>query len=215
MKKFSYGKKSKYAKQYENLSTPDFKDGWESIVLPKHPVNGSNANLAELKELKKKILSNTEEDLQKIAEQDSATKEFEYNFAKIVHDPKEKEFIGKLASQIFKIVLYFKNKFDRPRPWQMAKHFKFDYPDIHTETGESPSYPSGHATGAFLLAEILSKKHPKYKNKLFKYAEEVAENRMKGGVHYPSDIRAGKLLAKELINYYKEPQKLHFKEWLN
>jgi membrane-associated phospholipid phosphatase len=36
---------------------------------------------------------------------------------------------------------------------------------------------------------------------------------MKGGVHYPSDIRAGKVLAKELLNFYKEPKRLSFKEW--
>jgi hypothetical protein len=213
MKKFSFGKIAGYVKKFENLKTPDFKKGWENIILPYYPKNGKEGNLEELKILKSKILSNTEEDLEKIAEQDSATKEFEYHFADIVGNPKEKEFIGNLAGQVFKIVLYFKNKFDRPRPWQMAKHFKFDYPDIHTETGESPSYPSGHATGAYFLAEVMSRKYPKHKKKLFDYADEVAENRMKAGVHYPSDIRAGKILASKLLNYYKDPNHLHFKEW--
>ena len=213
MKKFSFGKIAGYAKKFENLSTPDFKKGWENITLPPYPSDGKEGNLRELKQLKKKILSNTEEDLQKIAEQDSATKEFEYHFANIVKNPKEREFIGNLSSQLYKIVLFFKNKFDRPRPWQMAKHFKFDYPDIHTETGESPSYPSGHAAGAYFLAEIMSRKYPKYRNKLFDYAHEVSENRMKAGVHYPSDIMAGKILAKKLLAFYKDPKHLHFKEW--
>lgn len=214
MKKFSYGKTSGYVKKFEKVKTPDFITGWEEIKLPPYPEDGKEGNLRELKQLKKKILSNTEEDLQKIAEQDSATNEFEYNFANIVKNPKEREFIGNLSSQLYKIVLFFKNKFDRPRPWQMAKHFKFDYPDIHTETGESPSYPSGHAAGAYFLAEIMSRKYPKYRNKLFDYAHEVAENRMKAGVHYPSDIMAGKMLAKKLLNFYKKSDSMNFAEWI-
>jgi len=113
MKKFSYGKTSGYVKKFEKVKTPDFTDGWEEIKLPPYPEDGKEGNLRELKQLKKKILSNTEEDLQKIAEQDSATKEFEYHFANIVKNPKEREFIGNLSSQLYKIVLFFKNKFDR------------------------------------------------------------------------------------------------------
>lgn len=213
MKKFSYGKTSGYAKKFEKIKTPDFADGWQEIKLPPYPADGKEGNLKELKQLKKKILSNTEEDIRKIAEQDSATKEFEFHFANIVKNPKEKQFIENIASQLFKIVLYFKNKFDRPRPWQMAKHFKFDYPEIYTETGESPSYPSGHATGSYFLAEILSRKYPQHRDKLFNYANEVAENRMKAGIHYPSDIMAGKLLAKKLLNFYKKSDDLNFAEW--
>lgn len=213
MKKFTYGEPSDFQKKHKKGKVTFFDDGWKSIRLASYPKDGSKENIDELKYLKNLMAKNTTEDLKKIEEQDSATKDFEVNFAKIIDKPEEKMFIKKLAGDIFRIVIHFKEKFDRPRPFQMAKNLDIIYPEIFTETGHSPSYPSGHATGAFLLAEIMARKYPKYRKKLFAYAEEVAENRMKGGVHYPSDIWAGKVLAKELMKYYKEPQKLSFKEW--
>jgi len=213
MKKFSYGEPSAFQKKHKKGKIAFFEDGWKSIQLTPYPKDGSEENLEELNYLRKLMAKNTEEDLKKIGEQDSATKEFESNFAKIVKNPEEKQFVNKLAGDLFRVVIHFKEKYDRPRPWQMAEHFGIDYPEIFTETGQSPSFPSGHATGAFFLAEIMARKYPKFREKLFNYAEEVAENRMKGGVHYPSDIRAGKVLAKELLNFYKEPKRLSFKEW--
>ena len=213
MEKFSYGEHSAFQKKHKKSKITFFEDGWQSVQLPPYPKDGSKENLDELKYLKKLMAKNTDDDLKKIKEQDSATKDFVLKFAKIVNNPTEKHFIKKLAHDIFEIVVHFKEKYDRPRPYQAASNLSVDYPEIFTETGVNPSFPSGHATGVFFLAEIMAKKYPKYREKLFKYAEEVAENRMKGGVHYPSDIRAGKVLAKELMKYYREPQKLSFKEW--
>ena len=215
MKKFSHGKLGKYSRKFEDIPLSMFKDGWDKIKLPSFPADGSKENLAELKILKKKILSNSEEDLERIADQDSATKAFEIHFANIIKKPTEKDFILKLASEVFKIVIYYKNKYDRPRPWQMAKHFKFDYPNFESQTADSPSFPSGHAAGAHFIANVLGEKYPKYKQQLKDYADDVSENRMKGGVHYPSDIRAGKFLANALMKFYKPLNKMSFKEWFN
>jgi len=45
------------------------------------------------------------------------------------------------------------------------------------------------------MAYALAIKFPKRAKLFFKRANAIAKNRMLGGVHYPSDIRAGKKLA--------------------
>ena len=64
------------------------------------------------------------------------------------------------------------------------------------------SYPSGHSTVATLMAVVLSDMLPEYRAAIFQRAAVYAENRVIGGVHYRSDIVAGRaagaLIALEL-----------------
>ena len=68
------------------------------------------------------------------------------------------------------------------------------------------SYPSGHATESYLLAEMLKEVMPVAASKendtgkpdstpLRRLAERVARNREVLGLHYPSDSAAGKYLG--------------------
>lgn len=208
-----------YTKEFKTVKVSMFNSGWQEIELPPCPKNDSNKTKTELKTLQKFILSNTDQSLQQIAQQDAKEPPFELKFLKIVkqHTPEKEEWLRELAVQMYKICLFFKEKYDRPRPWNMAKALKVDFPDIgeETETGDSPSYPSGHAFGSYFLAQVLSDMFPKYKNQLFNYAGEIVLNRMKAGIHFPSDIEAGKLLARKLYKYFKKPTKLEFKEWFS
>ena len=77
----------------------------------------------------------------------------------------------------------------RPRPYNSSTEV---HPGIQTE-GTSPSYPSGHATFAYLTAVVLANIVPEKKTEIFARAQSYAEGRVIGGVHYPSDIEAGKL----------------------
>jgi hypothetical protein len=45
--------------------------------------------------------------------------------------------------------------------------------------------------------------------------EECSENRMRLGVHFPSDIEAGKILAKRLMEFFKKEPDLNFREWFS
>ncbi|MFC7289019.1 phosphatase PAP2 family protein [Herminiimonas glaciei] len=59
----------------------------------------------------------------------------------------------------------------------------------------SGSYPSGHATFSFLSAIVLADLLPEKSEQIFARAREFGENRVIGGVHYPSDVAAGQRLA--------------------
>ena len=59
----------------------------------------------------------------------------------------------------------------------------------------SGSYPSGHSTFAYLASIVLAEMAPEKSAQIFARTGEFGENRVLGGVHYPSDIEAGRRLA--------------------
>jgi len=84
-----------------------------------------------------------------------------------------------------------KEKIRRNRPYQ-------DFPYVKKLKEIEPSdfsFPSGHAFGAYHIAHHLSKEYPHLSQPLLDLAKRIAESRVRAGVHYPSDIEAGRLLA--------------------
>lgn len=97
------------------------------------------------------------------------------------------------------IVLFIKYKNNRVRPSFLTKKLK---PCI--EIPGHPSYPSGHSMQAYMLAHILSDKYANKKEDLFRIADKIAKNRELAGVHYRSDTKFGKYLAKKLYILFKK-----------
>jgi len=86
-----------------------------------------------------------------------------------------------------------KERYQRPRPFLRGQGFE---PCIDIIGGYA--YPSGHAANARLFALILSELVPERRAEFMARADEAALDRVIGGVHYPSDIEAGKRLAEEI-----------------
>src|SRR3954447_4581458 len=57
----------------------------------------------------------------------------------------------------------------------------------------SASYPSGHAAFAYAAAEVLADILPEWQDAIRARARAYAEDRGVCGVHYPSDVEAGRL----------------------
>ncbi len=69
-------------------------------------------------------------------------------------------------------------------------------------TGESPysySYPSGHAMVGTVMAILLAEMVPERGEALFAAGWEYGEARVISGVHFPSDVEAGRILGTTLI----------------
>jgi acid phosphatase (class A) len=59
----------------------------------------------------------------------------------------------------------------------------------------SYSYPSGHAAFGYVIATMLSQIVPENKDKWLTRAADFGRSRVVGGVHFPSDIDAGRTLG--------------------
>ncbi len=66
------------------------------------------------------------------------------------------------------------------------------------------SYPSGHATISRLYALVLSDVRPSMRGEFLARADQAALYRVIGGVHYPSDVEAGKKLADMLYSAFRK-----------
>ncbi len=100
------------------------------------------------------------------------------------------------------IVRNVKNAYKRPRPFMASGAIHSLKPE--TKGG---SYPSGHTTFAYECAVILSKMVPEKKYEIFMRAEEYGYNRVVLGVHYPSDIMAGRIGGTLLANEFLKSEK--------
>jgi acid phosphatase (class A) len=102
------------------------------------------------------------------------------------------EFFQRVRADTFHIGDRLKRKYDRTRPYgrDAALH-----PCIRPPKGDRYSYPSGHSTLSRVLGLVLSDLVPARRSEFLARADEVALDRVIGGVHHPSDIAAGKRLA--------------------
>lgn len=66
------------------------------------------------------------------------------------------------------------------------------------ETTDSGSYPSGHGIQSSLWAAVLSKLLPEHAVAFAARAAETCRMKLLSGVHYPSDIEAGRILGQAL-----------------
>ena len=108
-----------------------------------------------------------------------------------------------LATQFFERISCDENRavgaakkyFNRPRPF-------VNNLDIKPVVAQPPnaSYPSGHATFAYVDAIILAALVPEKSAAIFQRAADYANHRIVAGVHYPTDIEAGRIAGSVIDN---------------
>ena len=81
-----------------------------------------------------------------------------------------------------------KPAFGRVRPYLAAS----DEIKPLVKASKSGSYPSGHTTRVTLMAITLSSMVPEKRAEIWARADEYAESRIVGGMHYPRDLDAGR-----------------------
>jgi acid phosphatase (class A) len=89
-----------------------------------------------------------------------------------------------------------KNRFRRLRPYEIEPRLEPCIADVKGDL----SYPSGHAAYAYAMAELLSLMVPERRVELRARADEFAGQRMMCGVHFRSDLEAGRLAARRLMD---------------
>ncbi len=89
-----------------------------------------------------------------------------------------------------------KKYFKRPRPYHLAPE-RFPH-SIEHEDPTHYSYPSGHSTRGTVFALLLAELFPEYREAILAKGREAGWLRVQGGVHYPTDVYAGRVLGQEL-----------------
>ena len=127
----------------------------------------------------------------------------------------DEDYITKVIKESTILIKYLKNKFNRPRPFQLAPYFGIDLEILDSKSNKTPSYPSGHSTQARLVAEIYGEKYPDHRSNLIKAAEECGGGRVMAGFHYPSDHKAGIYLAKRLFKMLKKTSQIKYDQTID
>lgn len=108
--------------------------------------------------------------------------------------PRTADLLKTVLTDSYAVSLTLKDVFTRKRP-----HLEDPRVKPCVELSTSPSYPSGHSTRAYLTATLLAGLFPERKEALLAFARKAAWARVQGGIHYPTDLEGGRLLAAALF----------------
>ena len=172
-----------------------------TLYLAPPPKDDSDQTKAEINELMDLQKTRTPE---MVAEAQADQEEVVFRFADVLGEnftadklPLTAAFFAKVHKAEGDNVDPSKDIWNRPRPFLHDSRIQ---PCV--KLSKSGSYPSGHATTGTLFGIFLARMIPEKKAELFARAQVFAQNRLVGGVHYRSDIEAGRiagtLIAAEL-----------------
>lgn len=102
-------------------------------------------------------------------------------------------FFQKISLDAGSFILIGKTASRRARPYIYHSEIT---PCIEKET--SSAYPSGHATLGKVFALVLADIFPERAENFLKRSKQISEERVLGGVHHPSDTKAGEILGEEI-----------------
>jgi acid phosphatase (class A) len=167
-------------------------------LVPAPPAPGSLAAVAEIETILSVQAARTEADVAwaKLVEKDSVFNHaalFGAWFAK-ENLPALAVLFDKLGGDIRALDVASKKPFLRERPWKADARVE---PCVQLPT--SSSYPSGSAMQSYVWAAVLTDLWPEKRTELFARAQRAAWGRLIGGVHYPSDLTGGRMLAEAVV----------------
>ncbi len=109
------------------------------------------------------------------------------------------ELSDSINNDIAPTIIKLKQKYQRPRPYQLAQYYKLKLFPYDTFSGHSPSYPSGHTIQAYVILNIIGNKYPKSYGFCKQFITDIADSRVYLGLHYPSDNDASYLIGQEIL----------------
>jgi hypothetical protein len=99
------------------------------------------------------------------------------------------------------VLFYLKDKFNRPRPHQLAAALELELYAIVTTDANSASYPSGHSLDFLVTLYHFGKMKPEAAEEIDEFYHEIKRVRELSGVHYPSDRKISEYLFKQLVKH--------------
>ncbi len=178
---------------------------WRAIVVPPPPRPQSAASVWENDQLLAMQASRTQDQLDEILHQDT-NKPFD-KFGALVNataqsHPRTFALMQAMIPVGLATSMVHKAHFNRARPTQVVAGLEH----VLSEVPGHPSYPSGHAQQAHMVAAAIveaARPPAPVRQALFDFAWRIAVNREIAGVHFRSDSIAGRDLAAALRPYLR------------
>jgi hypothetical protein len=112
--------------------------------------------------------------------------------------PKTEELFQKVKKEIGPPINFAKAHWKRKRPYELDEELVFGRPE------QSASYPSGHSTCGTVYALVLAEVFPEKREEILAIGREIGWDRVLIGKHFPTDIHAGRVLAKAIVREMNE-----------
>lgn len=179
------------------------KSGLESsTVLAPPPVLASGEHMADMAQVVAIHRAATSNDLQRAYSE----KKFSiFNFTPAIGSfftsnnlPQTTAFMLRVQDEAEATTDAAKNYWKRPRPYTI---------DTNLANGKletSFSYPSGHSTEGTVLALVLADLIPDKKDAILAEGRDLGWHRVWIARHYPTDIHAGRVMARAIVQQMKE-----------
>jgi len=106
------------------------------------------------------------------------------------HRPLTRALLDEAEQEARQVYGPLKKRFARPRPYDADQRVE---PAIAREP--SFAFPSGHAVRGMLHALLLAELAPARREALLERGRQIGFDRVRGGVHWPSDVEAGQRLG--------------------
>jgi acid phosphatase (class A) len=173
-------------------------------LLAPPPVAGSAEDLADLETVVRVYNARTPVELARAKDE---VKDSIFMFAPAMGPwfvpgkfPKTEAFFKEIVIEIKAVTSTGKKHWQRIRPYQIDP---VRLPDsVEHEDRTDYSYPSGHSTRGTAEALLLAEIFPDKREALLAKGRDTGWLRVLGGVHYPTDIYAGRVLGQALARAF-------------
>jgi acid phosphatase (class A) len=177
------------------------------LVLTPPPVEGSLADADDVAAVQRRQ-AETSAARWKIAEADADS--LYDRFAAVVGAPLTRarfpiliQLLNRSERQVGKPVFAAKDLYKRARPYQRLQlsHVcgRDGAPAPDPDAQKRTSYPSGHAAYGWTAALVLAKVAPDKAPAILQRGVDYSESRVICGMHFPSDVAAGRLMATAVV----------------
>lgn len=120
------------------------------------------------------------------------------------HLPRLVRLLNRVAEDVLAVAAEAKKRYPRPRPFQRFALTRVCGQATPPKPEASPtmgtSYPSGHAALSWAAALVMMETRPAQASSLVVRAVDYGHSRVVCGVHFPTDIDAGHLVAVAVVD---------------
>lgn len=109
------------------------------------------------------------------------------------------DIIERLLQEALPMVYRLKYHFQRPRPSQLAAHYKLKLFPFNSLSANTPSYPSEHVFTTHLICYVLGNHFPEKYDYFDTLLKDVIYSRQYMGLNYPSDCDYAQYCVETII----------------